>query len=49
MRIKCWGKTCEKRPLGRRHGCDIVIAMDLQVVGWGVVDWIDLAEGWNDW
>jgi hypothetical protein len=37
------------RPIGRRHMCYIDITMDLQAVGWGVMDWIDLTEGLNGW
>jgi hypothetical protein len=39
------GKPEGKRPLERpRRGWDDNIKMDLRVVGWGVLDWIDLAE-----
>ena len=37
------GKTEEMRPLGRnRRGSDDNIKMDLQEVGCGVMDWIEL-------
>jgi hypothetical protein len=44
------GKTEEKRPLGRprRRWVDN-IRMDLGEVGWGDVDWIDLAKDRNRW
>jgi hypothetical protein len=28
---------------------DIDITMDIQAVGRGVMDWIDLTENWNGW
>jgi hypothetical protein len=38
------GKPEGKRPLGRpRHKWEDNIMMDLQEVGWGVMDWIELA------
>jgi hypothetical protein len=44
------GKPEEKRPLGRprRRWVDY-IRMDLGEVGWGDVDWIDLAQDSNRW
>jgi hypothetical protein len=43
----------EKRPLGRprRKLEDNIdnIKMDLQEVGWGGLDWIDLAQGRGRW
>jgi hypothetical protein len=44
------GKPDGKRPLGRprRRWVDN-IRMDLGEVGWGDVDWIDLAEDRNRW
>jgi hypothetical protein len=44
------GKPERKRPLGRprRRWVDN-IRMDRGEVGWGVVDWIDLAEDRNRW
>jgi hypothetical protein len=44
------GKPEGKRPLGRprRRWVDN-IRMDLREVGWGDVDWIDLAQDRNRW
>jgi hypothetical protein len=44
------GKPEGKRPLGRPR-CRWVdnIRMDLGAVGWGDVDWIDLAQDRNRW
>jgi hypothetical protein len=44
------GKLEGKRPLGRprRRWVDN-IRMDLEEVGWGDVDWIDLAQDRNRW
>jgi hypothetical protein len=44
------GKPEVKRPLGRSR-CRRVdnIRMDLGEVGWGDVDWIDLAQDRNRW
>jgi hypothetical protein len=43
------GKPEGKRPLGRpRHRQDN-ITMDLQEVGYGVVDWIELAQDRDRW
>jgi hypothetical protein len=46
----CVGKPEGKRPLGkpRRRWVDN-IRMDLGEVGWGDVDWIDLAKDKNGW
>ena len=39
------GKTEGKRPLGiPRHRWDDNIKVDLQEVGWGLLEWIDLAQ-----
>jgi hypothetical protein len=39
------GRPEEKRPPGRpRHRWEDTIKMDLQEVGWGPMDWIDLAQ-----
>jgi len=44
------GKSGEKRPLGRpRHRWEDNIKMDLQVVGCGGMDWIELAEDRDKW
>jgi hypothetical protein len=44
------GKPKEKRPLGRpRHRWEDNIKMDLQVVGGGSGDWIELAEDRYRW
>jgi hypothetical protein len=44
------GKPEGKRPLGRpRRRWVGNIRMDLGVVGWGDVDWIDLAKDRNRW
>jgi hypothetical protein len=38
------GKTEGKRPLGRlRHRWEDNIRMDLKEIGWGGMDWINLA------
>jgi hypothetical protein len=39
------GKREEKRLLGRpRHRWEDNIRMDLREIGWGGMDWIDLAQ-----
>jgi hypothetical protein len=39
-----------KRPLGRhRRGWDGNIRIDLRDMGWGDVDWIDLAQDRDQW
>jgi hypothetical protein len=44
-----------ERPLGRRpfgcprHGWEDNIKVDLQEVGWGGMDWIDLAQDRDRW
>jgi hypothetical protein len=44
------GKPEGKRPLGRpRRRLVDNIRMDLGEVGWGNVDWIDLAQDRNRW
>jgi len=44
------GKPEEKRPLGRsRSRWEDNIKMDLQEVGYGGIDWIDLAEDRDRW
>jgi hypothetical protein len=44
------GKPKGKRPLGRprRRWVD-TIKMDLREVGWGCMDWIDLAQDMDQW
>jgi hypothetical protein len=43
------GKPEGKRPLGRPRHWWVDIRMDLGEVGWGDVDWIDLAQDRNRW
>ena len=44
------GKSEGKRPLGRpRLRWEDNIKMDLQEVGYGVLDWIDLAQDRDRW
>ena len=44
------GDTCEKRPLkGSRRRWDKNIRMDLQEVGCGGMDWIELAQDRDRW
>ena len=44
------GKPEGKRPLGRsRSRWEDNIKMDLQKVGCGGMDWIELAQDWNMW
>jgi hypothetical protein len=44
------GKPEEKRPLGRPRRMWVNnIRIDLGEVGWGDVDWIDLAQDRNRW
>jgi hypothetical protein len=44
------GKPEGKRPLGRpRRRWDDNIKMDLREMGWGGVDWIDLAQDRDQW
>ena len=43
-------KPLGKRPLGRpRRRWEDNIKMDLQEVGCGRMDWIDLAQDWDKW
>ena len=45
-----WGNLRGKRPLGRpRRRWEDNIKMDLQEVGCGSVDWIDLDQGRDTW
>ena len=44
------GKPEEKRPLGKpRHRWEDNIKMDLQEVGYGGMDWIDVAQDRDRW
>jgi hypothetical protein len=44
------GKTEGKRPLERsRHRWEDNIRMDLREIGWGGMDWIDLAQDRDQW
>jgi len=39
-----------KKPLGRpRRRCEDNLKMDLQEVGCGCMDWINLAQDWGSW
>jgi hypothetical protein len=44
------GKPEEKRPLRRpRRRWEDNIRMDLREIGWGGIDWIDLAQDRDQW
>jgi hypothetical protein len=44
------GKPEGKRPLGRpRHRWEYGIRMDLREIGWGSVEWIQLAQDKDRW
>jgi hypothetical protein len=44
------GKPEGKRPLGRpRRRWENNIRMDLRGIGWGNMDWIDLAQDMDQW
>jgi hypothetical protein len=44
------GRPEGRRPLGRpRRRWEDNIKMDLQEVGWGGMDWIDMAQDWDRW
>jgi hypothetical protein len=51
MHIGFWLESLrEKRPLGRpRHRWEDNIRMDLREIGWGAMDWIDLAQDRDQW
>jgi hypothetical protein len=43
-------KSERKRPVGRsRPWWEYNIKMDLREIGWGGIDWIDLAEDRDQW
>ena len=45
-----WGNLLGKRPLGRhRRRWEVYIKMDLQEVGCGDVDWIEMAQDRDRW
>jgi hypothetical protein len=45
-----FGKSEGKRPLGRpRRRCKDNIKIDLTEIGWGGMDWIDLAQDRDQW
>jgi hypothetical protein len=48
---RIWGGKLEgKRPLGRpRRRWEDNIRMDLREIGWGGMDWIDLAQDRDQW
>jgi hypothetical protein len=44
------GKVLVRKPQGRpRHRWENNIKMDLREIGWGGMDWIDLAQDKNQW
>jgi hypothetical protein len=44
------GKPEGKRPLGRPNRAWVDnIKLDLREIGWGGMDWNDLAEDWDHW
>jgi hypothetical protein len=44
------GKPEGKRPLGRPgHMWEDNIRMGIRFIGWGVIDWFDLAQDTNQW
>jgi len=44
------GRPDEQKPLGRpRHRLEDNIKMDLQEVGWGGTDWIDVGQDRYRW
>jgi hypothetical protein len=46
MRVALWCESEKERPLGRtRRRWENSITMALRGVGWGGIDWVDLAHG----
>jgi hypothetical protein len=44
------GKSGDKRPLGRpRSRWEDDIRMDLIEIGWEILDWMHLAQDWDQW
>jgi hypothetical protein len=44
------GKPEGKRPIGRsRRRWECNIKMDLREIGWDGMDWIHLAQDWDQW
>jgi hypothetical protein len=44
----CWESQKEKRPLGiHTRRWEDNVKMDLREIGWGGMDWIDLASGYG--
>jgi hypothetical protein len=44
------GKSEKKKPLGRIRGrCEDNTKLDLREIGWGAMDWIDLAYDTDKW
>jgi hypothetical protein len=40
----------KERPLGRpADGLEDNIKMDRRELGWGLMDWIDVAQDWDQW
>jgi hypothetical protein len=44
-----WGSLRERDRLGDRHRWEVNIKMDLQEVGCGSMDWIELAQDRDRW
>jgi hypothetical protein len=44
------GRPEGKKPLGKlKHGWEDYIKMDVREIGWGGMDWIDLAQDRDQW
>jgi hypothetical protein len=44
------GRPGRKKPLGKhRHRWEDNIKMDIQEVGWGGMDWLELSQGRDRW